>query len=391
MILAPQQITAIDMIQDWLRRGREPVFRLFGYAGSGKTSLAKLIAEGFDGLTIFAAYTGKAAHVLTQKGCEAFTVHQLIYNPQERSKKRLQDLEVKLAQAEDPEEKHEIEQKIKKEHKRLAQPKFSLNEDSDIREASLIILDEVSMINSPMAHDLLSFNVPLLVLGDPAQLPPVRGTGFFINAKPDYMLTEIHRQARDNPILRLATDIRRGIMPKVDGKMVVPWGSISGEEVIEYEQIIVGYNKTRRATNFRVRELKGFSTEMPASGDRLVCLRNDHDVGLLNGAIWNVDTAIPQKQYIDLILRDEVEKCVAVEAHKDYFVPGEVDQKPWWVRKEAHEFDYGYALTCHKAQGSEYDDVLVFDESEVAREHKWKHLYTAVTRAKKDLKLVIRI
>ena len=66
------------------------------------------------------------------------------------------------------------------------------------------------MVDAELGRDLMSFGVPVLVLGDPAQLPPIQGGGFFTEAEPDMMLTEVHRQAEDNPIIRLSMDIRAG-------------------------------------------------------------------------------------------------------------------------------------------------------------------------------------
>jgi len=391
MKLAPQQRQAIDAIKAWRRNSASQVFRLFGYAGTGKTTLAKYIAEDCR-LPLFCAFTGKAAYVLRQKGCEAYTIHQLIYNPQERSKQRLQCLEVMLASCEDPDEALEIQKKIDQEHKKLNSPKFKLNPESPIKDADLVIVDEVSMVNEQMAKDLMSFGTDILVLGDPAQLPPVFGTGYFIDAKPDFMLTEIHRQARENPIIQLATEIRNRRMPKPDGNMVIPWGSISSEEVLTHDQILVGKNTTKKATNFRMRDVLKRNDELPVPGDRVVCLRNDHDIGLLNGSIWTVDTCmdVDGGSMIDLIVRNDEGSCVAVEAHKHHFISMDDKPLPIWIRKEAQEFDYGYALTCHKAQGSQWDSVLVFDESSVFGRDKYKWLYTAVTRAAEKLTLVVR-
>lgn len=390
MKLAPQQITAIDKIRYWLEYGTELVFRLFGYAGTGKTTLAKYIAEHCT-RPIFCAFTGKAAHVLRQKGCEAFTIHQLIYNPQEKSRKKLQDLEVELAQTIDPAKKEQIEEKIRLEHERLKSPNFILNEDSVIKDADLVIVDECSMVSEKMAHDLMSFGVSILVLGDPAQLPPTRGSGYFINGAPDFMLTEIHRQAADNPIIQLATSIRQRNYPVPDGGMVICWNDVTPENALNAEQIIVGRNDTRTGINARMRNLLGRKGAMPEKTDRLVCLRNNHDIGLLNGAIWNVENALPAKHgLVDMALRSEDHQCIAVTSHTFYFLEEECKMS-WWQRKEAEEFDYGYALTCHKSQGSEWDKVLVFDESSAFGANKWKHLYTAVTRAAKELILVVRI
>jgi len=395
MQLAPQQIQAIDKIGRWLAdtgRDCQQVFRLFGYAGTGKSTLAKHIAEGCR-YPLFCAFTGKAAYVLRQKGCEASTIHQLIYSPKGRSKARLLDLEAKLEKAKLAKDLNKVEvlqAQIKAENKLLNSPKFALNPESPVRDADLVIVDEVSMVDLQMAEDLMHFGTKILVLGDPAQLPPVYGQGFFINAEPDFMLTEIHRQAEDNPIIRLATSIRNKQRPQVDNKMV--FSKAEPEMVLGCDQVLVGRNRTRRVINNRIRELLGRKTELPQKGDRLVCLRNDHEVGLLNGAIWMVDTCydLVGDEKIDLILRSEEEATfLAVEAHKHYFVQdGEIDM-PYWIRKEAQEFDYGYALTCHKSQGSQWEKVMVFNESAAFRAdcHRW--LYTAVTRASEELILII--
>src|SRR5450759_498092 len=79
----PHQDDALKAVADWLKAkpgtGNTPqVFRLFGYAGTGKTTLANHIAEDVDGEVKFAAFTGKAASVMRGKGCRgASTIHSL--------------------------------------------------------------------------------------------------------------------------------------------------------------------------------------------------------------------------------------------------------------------------------------------------------------------------
>lgn len=388
MKLSGQQSEALDAIGRW-KHSDQQVFRLFGPAGVGKTSIARYAATG---ATLFGAVCGKAAYVLRQKGCEAFTIHQLIYTPKDRSQKKLKELEASLASTDDPVVIADLERKIVFETKRLNSPNFVLNEDSAVKTADLLIIDEASMVNEQMAMDLMSFGTKILVLGDPAQLPPVFGAGWFIQAKPDFLLTEIHRQARGNPIIQLATRIREGEWIRPDGDMVVKWGSVTPEEVLTYDQILVGRNATRKAINRKIRKLLGRQSDIPEAGDRLVCLRNDHEVGLLNGAIWETESCFDGDEFLDLIIFEPECKAnyTAVEAHRHHFVSDEPVQIPYWVRKEAQEFDYGYALTVHKSQGSEFDKVLVFDESAAFGKDAAKHLYTAVTRAAKELKVVMR-
>jgi exodeoxyribonuclease-5 len=149
------QMRASGRVKAWLKDKSAPqVFRLFGYAGTGKTTLAKELASTVNGDVLYATFTGKASLVLRKKGCEgASTIHSLIYK---------------------------VDQ-----NERTGEATFRLNEDSDLRDAALLIVDEVSMVGADLAADLLSFNKRILVLGDPAQLPPVNDEGYFINAAPD--------------------------------------------------------------------------------------------------------------------------------------------------------------------------------------------------------------
>lgn len=403
-IWSPQQETALKRVTEWLDTDSQ-VFRLFGYAGTGKTTLAKELASTVKGDVLFGAFTGKAAHVLQTKGCPARTIHSLIYRNKEKGASTLRELEAELATLRD-ELRHDgmepaeidgqkrvkdIQRLVTRERENLSQPAFSLNHDSDVRRAKLVIIDECSMVDDRMGEDLLSFGTKVLVLGDPAQLPPVKGEGFFTNATPDFMLEEIHRQAADNPIIAMATRVRQGgrLAEGTYGESRVVSMSDFGADreqaariALGVDQIIVGRNATRTKYNSRLRELKGYTGLLPNKGERLVCLRNDHEVGLLNGAIWYVD-AIEElgsiAERVRLHLRDG-DRVVDCDAHTHYFEGREQDL-PWWDRRDAQEFTYGYALTCHKSQGSQWDNILVLNESGVFRDSANKWLYTALTRA----------
>lgn len=183
MQFSPAQDGALGQVARWLADKDQPqVFRLFGYAGTGKTTLARHLAEHVEGEVAFGAYTGKAALVMRGKGCrDARTIHSMIYRPKDTASES---------------------------------PTFELNEDSAAARASLIVIDECSMVDEEMGRDLLSFGKKTLVLGDPAQLPPVQGGGFFTNSEPDVMLTDVHRQAADDPIVQLSMEVREGRWPK---------------------------------------------------------------------------------------------------------------------------------------------------------------------------------
>lgn len=393
---SPQQDDALKAVDAWLKNKDGPqLFRLFGYAGTGKTTLARHLAASVAGDVHFAAYTGKAAHVLRSMGCvNATTIHKLIYLPRPKSEEHLVKLKESLIQA-----KLEgrldiaarIEGEIRAENMNLRKPAFVWNEESVVRYADLVVIDECSMVDEEMAQDLMSFGTKILVLGDPAQLPPIRGGGFFTECKPDKMLTEIHRQAKDNPIIHLATQVRQGVTLQIGdyGESKVT-RNIDASEAMGVDQIIVGMNKTRHVINKRIRELNGYDREgheyWPNIGERLVCLRNDKETGLMNGMI--VTTTQPSEELgsrLKLFVRDseETEGEMDVIAHKEFFI-GAGEDMPYHERREALEFDYGYALTCHKSQGSQWGNILLFDEwfKEDTRK-RW--LYTAITRAQKRI------
>lgn len=372
MKFSPQQEQALSTVAAWLKQKRSPVFRLFGYAGTGKTTLARYFAETVDGAVQFAAFTGKAAQVLRSKGADnARTIHSLIYRP--RGEEAVENEET---------------------GKTSIAPTFSLNRQSPVADAQLIVVYECSMVDEGLGRDLMSFGTPILVLGDPGQLPPVSGGGFFTEYEPDFLLTEIHRQARDNPIIRLALDVREGraiAYGDYGQAKVISRKEITQSLVLAADHVLVGTNRTRRRYNQRLRELKGFTAAYPQAGDKLVCLRNDPAKGLLNGSLWKVMTSSREtvKPGINLLVKpEEDERNVAkIRLLKAQFEDSE-GEIAWSLKKNYDDFDYGYALTVHKAQSSQWDDVVLFDESYAFRDTRERWLYTAITRAAEQLTII---
>jgi ATP-dependent exoDNAse (exonuclease V) alpha subunit len=365
---SPQQDAALKAISVWLKDKKAPqVFRMFGFAGTGKTTLAKHIAENIDGDVRFAAFTGKAALVLRSKGCEgASTIHSLIY------RSRSTDEET---------------------------PEFVINRQSDAGDAKLIIIDECSMVDEDLGRDLLSFNTRVLVLGDPAQLPPVKGGGYFTECEPDIMLTEVHRQAQDNPIVALSMAVRNGerlVRGTYGESRIIGRDDINAEMVLSANQVLVGTNKTRRMYNTRIRNLMGYHDPLPGVGERLVCLRNEKKKGLLNGSMWSVKEMRASKSKLitmNVTPLDELEgvkqgKSIKVSVLPDFF-SGAEEEIPYALRRNSDEFTYGYALTVHKSQGSQWDEVMLFDESYAFREHSARWLYTGLTRAAQRITIVV--
>lgn len=369
---SPQQAAALLKIKKWaLDRSGPQVLRVFGFAGTGKTTLAKEASNMVRGNVHYMAFSGKAALVLRKKECTgASTIHSAIYKPRE--------------------DDH-------------GHTEFVWNPDGPLSVSSLAVVDEVSMVGPDVGKDVLRYGTKVLVLGDPFQLQPVSGEGFFTNVEPDILLTEIHRQAADNPIIRMSMDIRegRGLALGNYGDSIVVRRSEADkdwlrERVLSADQLLCGKNATRQTFNRRVREIKGMSDPlqdwMPREGDRLVCLKNNNMKGLLNGGLWNVHqvTSYDGRKVSMLVdsIDDDKAPRTEVEVPRQFFTGAE-KELDWRVRKQADEFTYGYALTVHKSQGSQWDNVLLFDESSIFRDQSAQHLYTAVTRAAEKVTVVI--
>ncbi|UXN71570.1 ATP-dependent RecD-like DNA helicase [Devosia neptuniae] len=359
-VWSPQQDAALVAVSNWLKdRDGPQVFRLFGWAGTGKSTLAVHLAQDVKSVK-YAAFTGKAALVMRKRGCKgAQTIHSLIYTLVSEKE---------------------------------GEPRFVLDDESPAADADLIVIDEVSMVDEQLGRDLLSFGTKVLVLGDPFQLPPVQGAGFFTADEPDIMLTEIHRQAADNPIIALSMQVREGgyiERGRYGESLVVAREDVDRDAVLEADQVLVGRNKTRLQYNDRLRELRGLPFHEPVVGDRMVCLRNNARKRLLNGQIWIV-TDVSRKangKYSLLLGADEGKGEAKVLTHKAFF-SGEEDAMSWPERRQYDEFTFGYCLTVHKAQGSQWDNVYLFDESFVFREERARWLYTGITRAAEKITVV---
>lgn len=397
---SPQQDAALMAVNEWYknRRGKQQVYRLFGYAGSGKTTLAKHFAKNIDGTVRFATFTGKAAHVMAQKGCEgASTIHRLIYQPKVASKHRLRELEKQLTDFErEPEPNYEaidrIREEIRKEQENAGRMSFSLNLGSDLRYAKLLIIDEVSMVDKTMGADLESFGVPILVLGDPEQLPPIYGQGHFTEQDPDTMLTEIHRQALDNPIIAMSKIVREGKSLPLGtyGNSRVVDKRLVAEDVLRHNIILTGLRKTKKACDDHCRMLLAKTNILPMTGDRLMCVRNNHELGLLNGQMWEsqsdaVDTG---GGTVSLHLKDVESEVELAVCASEKLLRGMPLQR-WEHEDDIQEFEYSYAITVHKSQGSQWDNVLLFDQKDKfpnwSERDRRRWLYTGITRAAENV------
>jgi exodeoxyribonuclease-5 len=206
----------------------------------------------------------------------------------------------------------------------------------------------------------------------------------------------VHRQAQDDPIVRLSMEVRAGneLTPGTYGlSEVVPKAAFDPQRVVETDQILVGRNLTRRAYNVRMRQRHGLEGPLPVVDDKLVCLRNNRQKGLFNGGLWTVkERAVSKSQIVTMRLRPEENpngRIVKVSVRPECFLGG-LEALEWPQRKIFEEFDFGYVLTVHKAQGSQWDDVVLFDESFAFPDSRTRWLYTGITRAAKRLTIVVQ-
>jgi exodeoxyribonuclease-5 len=419
-IPSPQQAAAIAAIEDWFRRRTrdQQVFRLFGYAGTGKTTITRhAIGElglepmdrtGGAGGVLYAAFTGKAALVMTRKGTPASTIHSLIYKVSEATPEEIErgtrELETlrKGLRSMGPAERSFAETQIRRLELRLAdihQPRFILNEQSLVRDTDLIVLDEVSMVGAEMASDLLAFGKPILVLGDPGQLPPIKGDGAFTDADPDVMLTDIHRQAETSAIIRLATLARQSVPIPYGEHDDFVWkmrcSDIGPHQFLKGGQVICGRNATRLFLNTAMKQAAGFPGAYPRGlGEKIICLKNRHDLGLVNGMFLDLSD-IRDESPLAFSASVRTEDGTSVPG-RQWFYKGHFDdhvaydaerlRRDWRDMRGLVESVWGYAITCHKAQGSQWENVIVYDDG-LGRtaEDRARWLYTAITRAEQGL------
>lgn len=320
--------------------------KLGGYAGTGKTVLVKYLMKFFPSYAAV-AYTGKAASVVRKNGIHATTIHSRIYRPYFDNGVTYFELNP------------------------------FLGHDG-------FLVDESSMVPRDIYSDLKSFGLPVVFVGDHGQLEPV-DSDFNLMADPDFVLEEIHRNAGD--IAKFAEHLRNGFGARSflcdDGS--VEFVSDAGPEVLSgVEQVICAYNKSRVEVNKTIREHKGYDDVLHV-GERVMCLRNSRQAGLFNGmqgTVVGLSDGRYGRKYMDFQFDASDRPIEGVLYDPACF--GKENYKFKTGKDSPHPFEYAYCITCHKAQGDQFDSVLVLEQ----RCKKWSHkrwAYTAASRAKKKL------
>jgi exodeoxyribonuclease-5 len=397
LTLTQEQESAMDQIMRWRANG-EWMFYLGGYAGTGKTTLLQEIINRLEKAPICLAPTGKAASVLQKKltNASVTTIHKALYKPILPSLAELEDLEAQLLANPGAED---LKEAIREEKRKLAEEplRFMDNMVKEIAPGDLIMVDEASMVTSKMVDDLQRTEAKVLFVGDPGQLPPVQDTGFFSKREPDAILSQIHRQALGNPIIELSMMIRQGkeIPHRIENAHILKREK-SGYPIADLtkaDQVLTGMNVVRRRVNRGMRKCKGFEGVFPVEGEKLICLKNQFKHGwLINGVqclsvsatrVDELGNRLLSVLYEGQLLRDLEVYHHPFEAHYN----DRAEEDPWASRGQLAEFDYGYAITVHKSQGSEWDKVVMVDDGLFRNRPKERRrwLYTAVTRAKDHL------
>ena len=398
MELTREQKNVSDAILDWLYSlKRDRYLAVAGYAGTGKTTLmgmtARRLIERNSGIAIaYCAPTGKAVSVLhgkldsfgaLNKNSGTYTVHSLLYNCKGRDKKTRKLI-------------------------------FGKKSRDEMNQWDLIVVDEASMVTDVMFHDLMNLQIPVLFIGDSGQLPPVGAPLFKPLTDTDLILTTIQRQALDNPIIKYANEVRMG------GK--VPYGNCRGKllrlkkaeryqfltknvypYILDRDIVILTYfNETRVQQNKNVRKANNINFDTPMPGEKLVALKNSREYELRNGEQFVVQSVTPARnsacyfvnlhgcQYsvcafsgaLNAVHGDDIGTQMSHQAAEIKECMSNV-----FLSDEPYPFDYGYAMSVHKAQGSEWKSVILMEErpSMIKDEDYARWLYTGMTRAKNQL------
>ncbi len=396
--LSDDQKKSLAAIQAWVDDADDgDVYYLQGYAGTGKSYLASRVALQNPSLEMaFVAYTGKAASVLRKKlvaagvnadECVISTVHKLMYKP----------VTTEDGVIEGWERREFLE-----------------------RDYDLIVVDEASMLPEEILGDLRGYGAPILLVGDPAQLPPVQGEEILPKQYPTALLSKIHRQGGDNPILDLAHVVRQtGDLPGNDWEspdrrvrfikkydMFNEIEQTYREVGVEETGILCYLNKTRLSLNelgLEIHQSMERTKERFFPGVPVVSLSNMNSPALQNGSRGSVLQAEIKQRWVSGLF-DFSSEGVILEG--DAFLPqfgrekafnsaAEVErlialQGENWRECAGLLFEYGYAGTVHKSQGSEYRRVyVIYERPPKCTDDQFRRwLYTACSRASEELVIV---
>lgn len=382
MILTEGQLKAVEIALDKYKK-REKYVVISGYAGTGKTTAIKHLIPSLgvdEDDVVYTAFTGKACEVMKKKGNKnVSTLHKLLFKSY------------------------------------LKADGTYARQVVDYIDYKIVVVDECSMV--PMQFRQILEHMPnifIIYLGDDAQLPPIKkeDDNHLLDA-PDAKLTQIMRQAEGNDIIDIATAIRQGEqLSYYNGKdaKILRKNELNEGMLLWADIIICATNRTRAFLNKEVRRIKGYTGDI-VEGEKIICLRNNWDITtpieeapLINGMIGYAHNILESGINFPRYLGGRVDTFnLEVETESgEYFNPISIDKQCFltntptltpqmkykvlknkeWKGYLPEEMTYGYAITCWKAQGSQWDKVLLYEEGfPYEEELRQRFLYTAVTRA----------
>ncbi len=385
LLITSEQKNALLAIFGWLSKPIEPVFRLGGYAGTGKSTLIAVVRiilhkKKPEWKVAFASFTGKATQVLRSKLAAQHALH---------SEDSISTLHSLLYAAITDKDGQIISWKRKSE-----------------LDFNLLIIDEASMVTEEIWRDIEHFKIPVLAVGDHGQLPPVNSPFSLLSSR-DFTLSQIHRQAQESPILAVAQLARstgeipiQRFGPGVEkfNRQTSDAGVLLEEYISQVDEetlFLTGFNSSRIKMNTAARAARWKDPSRPESGDLVVCLKNDWEVGIYNGMTGLISSISTERELNGTVLSYAVDiKDSTGALIYSGLIAAEQINKPETLKFSKSQqktigqlFDYGYCLTVHKAQGSQAKKVILIEErSRRMSEVAWKRwLYTAVTRAEEEL------
>ena len=386
-----QQGQIIPKLYDWYMnyitgKSDKQYVSLSGPAGSGKTTMIRYAIE-YIGLNIdqvvCAAYVGKAVTVLNTHGLNSRTVHSLIY--------------VSVPMPEVDENGHVLRDRNGEE---IIKMKFIKREELD-QPYSLIVIDEASMINDSLRDEILSFGVPVIFIGDKNQLEPIFGHGS-VMLYPDFILTQIMRQKENDPIIALSQMAIKNIpfQPGTYGNSkVLTELPLTKKILTDYDVIIVSTNNRRESLNNFIRSrLLDQHSIFPIPGERMICRQNNWNVSIGNGLFLTNGTAgdvmdiykSKSNKFFEIDFRADVSKMTTKKIKVDLsYLKATPEERKLMGLSKYNKFEYGYAITAHLSQGSQYSRVLFIDEAFGSIETRCKLRYTAITRAIDSVDILI--
>ena len=384
--LNEQQLAFVKGAKQWFKKGNKQRLELSGGAGTGKSTTISAASDAI-GLkpdeVLFTAPTGKAAQVLTRKGCFTKTIHSTIYDY------RMDTV------------KDEMGNPVIKNGRSVKKPVFELKEAIP-EQIKLIVVDEAPMAGAKLGTDLESFGIPVLATGDLQQLPPVLDADYFLK-DPDYVLTKIMRQNEGDPIIHLSQLATNG-EPIPFGKYgpkcyVIPREMMTDKMLLNSDINICGKNITRDYLNMYIREnILGINKPMLTKGEKIICRKNnwaeciDDDIFLVNGMMGYVEN-VHMDEYngrkVNIDFRPEFTDSMFENISVDYkhlFSP--CGQQTGSAFSTYNKFELANAISVHLSQGSQYPNVVFYSERMGTRDFYNRLMYTGITRAESGLILI---